>query len=68
MKENENEMTLFEDYLHSVKSIRIRSFSGPYFPAFGQNMEIYGVNLRIQPKCRKWEPGNLQIFSEYFRT
>ena len=22
-------------------------FSGPYFPVFGPNMEIYGVNLRI---------------------
>ena len=23
-------------------------FSGPHFPVFGQNMQIYGVNLRIQ--------------------
>ena len=23
-------------------------FSGPYFPVFGLNTEIYGVNLRIQ--------------------
>ena len=28
-------------------------FSGPYFPAFGLNPEIYGVNLRIQSKYRK---------------
>ena len=28
-------------------------FSGPYFPAFGQNTEIYGVNLRILSKCEK---------------
>ena len=33
----------------------IRSFSGPYFPAFGLNTEIYGVNLnlRIQSEYRK---------------
>ena len=31
---------------HCVKSVTIRSFSGLYFPAFGLNTEIYGVNLR----------------------
>ena len=31
-----------------VKSVRIRSFSGPYFPAFGLNTERYSVSLRIQ--------------------
>ena len=29
---------------HCVKVVQIRSFSGPYFPAFGLNTEIYGVN------------------------
>ena len=29
---------------------------------------IRTVNLRIQPKCRKCEPGDLRIFSEYFPT
>ena len=33
---------------HCVKSVRIRSFSGPYFPTFGLNTESYGVSLRIQ--------------------
>ena len=31
--------------LHCVKSVRIRSFSGPYFFAFGLNTERYEVNL-----------------------
>ena len=39
----------------------MRSFSGPYFPAFGLNTERYGpeklrirtVSLRIQPECGK---------------
>ena len=34
---------------HFVKSVRIRSFSGPYFPAFGLKTERYTVSLRIQP-------------------
>ena len=38
---------------HSVKSVCIRSYSGPHFPAFGLNTERYGVSLRIQSKCRK---------------
>ena len=28
-------------------------FSGPYFPVFGLNMEIYGVNIRIQSEYEK---------------
>ena len=39
--------------LHCVKSARIRSYSGPYFPAFGQNTERYSVSLRIQSKMRE---------------
>ena len=30
-----------------------QSFSGPCFPAFGLNTEIYSVTLRIQSKCGK---------------
>ena len=36
---------------NSVKSVRIRSFSGPQFPAFRLNTEIYEISLRIRPKC-----------------
>ena len=36
-----------------VKSAQIRSFSGPHFPAFGMNTEIYRVNLRILSECGK---------------
>ena len=38
---------------HGVKSVRIQSFSGPYFPAFGLNTEVYRVNFRIQTECGK---------------
>ena len=40
---------------HSVKSVHIRSYSGPYFPTFGLNTEKYYVSLRIQ--C---EPGKIR--------
>ena len=34
-----------------MKCVRIRSYSGLYFPAFRLNMERYSVSLRIQSKC-----------------
>ena len=33
---------------HYMKSVRIWSFSGPIFLAFGLNREKYGISLRIQ--------------------
>ena len=39
--------------LQYVKSVRIRSYSCPYFPAFGLNTERYSVSLRIQSECGK---------------
>ena len=38
---------------HCVKTVLIRSYSGPHFPAIGLNTEIYGVSLRIQSECGK---------------
>ena len=31
-------------------------FSGPYFPAFGLNREMYRVNLRVQLNAGKYGP------------
>ena len=39
--------------LHYVKSVQVRNFSGPCFPVFGLNMEIYCVNHRIHSKYGK---------------
>ena len=33
---------------HCVKRVRIRSYSGPHFPALRLNTERYSVSLRIQ--------------------
>ena len=44
---------------HCAKSVRIQSYSGPHFSAFGLNTERYSVSLRytislrIQSKCGK---------------
>ena len=38
---------------HCVKSVRIRSYSGPYISGFGLNTERYKVSLRIQSECGK---------------
>ena len=56
---------------HCAKSVEIRSFSGPYFPAFGLNTKIYGVNFRIQSECRKYRQEKLRIwtlFTQYITT
>ena len=39
--------------MHCVKSVRTRSYSGPYFPAFQLNAEIHYVNLHIQSEGGK---------------
>ena len=38
---------------HWVKSVRIRRYSSPYFPAFVLSTERYFISFRIQTKCRK---------------
>ena len=43
-------LTLFTRDIHCVKSVRIQSFSGPYFPVFRPNMS---VSIRIQSKYGK---------------
>ena len=44
--------------MHSVKSVRIRTYSGPYFPTFGLNTERYGV---FSPNAGKYGPEKLRI-------
>ena len=40
-------------FKHCVKSVHIRSYSGPYLPTFELNSERYRVSLCIQSECRK---------------
>ena len=53
---------------HCVKSVQIRSFSGPYFPVFGLNTEIYSVNLCIQSKYRKIRTRKKVVFEHFPRS
>ena len=46
---------------HYVKSVRIRGFSSPYFPALGLNTETYGVSHLIQSRRGKYGPEKLRI-------
>ena len=43
-------------------------FSGPYFPVFGLNTEIYGVNLRIQSEYRKIQTRKNSVFGHFLRS
>ena len=43
-------------------------FSGPYFPLFGLNTEIYGVNLRIQTEYRKIRTRKVSVFGNFSRS
>ena len=50
---------------HCVKSVHIRSFFGPYFPAFRLNTERFGEFFRIQSECgkiRTWKTPNTDTF------
>ena len=39
--------------------------SGPYFPVFGLNTEIYSVNLLIESEYRKIRTRNNSIFGHF---
>ena len=51
--------------MNCVKSVRIRSFPGPYFPAFGLNTERYGVFL-CQSECWKIRTKNAPNMDTFY--
>ena len=53
--------------MHCVKSVQIRRSSGPYFPAFGLNTKIYGVNIRIQFEYKKISTRKTSVFGHFSR-
>ena len=50
---NKNSRNSAGTFHHCVKSVYIRTFCGPYFPAFGLNTQRYFVSLRSQSECEK---------------
>ena len=64
-------LVFFSNAFHYVKSVHIRSFSSPFFHAFGLNTERYRVPLRIQFKCGKIQARktpNTDIFHVVFSS
>ena len=53
--------------LHCLKSVRIRSFSGPYFPAFGLNTERYSVSLPSVPMRENTDQKNSE-YEQFLRS
>ena len=52
----------------SWKLSKYELFSGLYFLVFGLITEIYGVNLRIQSKCRKIRTRKRFVFKHFSRS
>ena len=54
---------------HCVKSVRIRSFSNPYFPRFTLINERYSISLRIQSEsgkmCTRKTPNTDKSFTQW---
>ena len=46
---------------HCEKNVRIRNFSGPYFPVFGLSTKVWRVNICIQSVFGKYGPEKLQL-------
>ena len=53
---------------HCVKCVRIRSYSGPQFPAFGLNSERYGVSLLYSVQMRENADQNNSEYGHFSRS
>ena len=62
---------LFSSHLLLVTAWKVYKYgviSGPYFPVFELNMEIYFVNLCIHAKYRKIRTRNNPVFGPFLRS
>ena len=59
---------LYNCSIHCVKCVLIRSYTGPYFLAFGLNTDRYSVSLRIQSKCGKMRTRANSVFEHFSRS
>ena len=57
--------SLYNRLVTAWKVSKYGVISGPYFPVFGLNTKIYGVNLRIQSKYRKIRTRNNSAFGNF---
>ena len=56
---------LFAQYFAAWKVFKYGVFSGPYFPVFGLDAEIYFVNLRIQSEYGKIRTKKNSVFKHF---
>ena len=64
-------LPFFNIYAYSTTGWKMSKYwviSGPYFPVFGLNTEIYSVNLRIQSEYRKIRTRNNSAFGHFSRS
>ena len=65
---------LFKDFTQNierycVESVRVRSYSGPYFPAFGLNKDRITPYLSLfSPNAGKYGPEQLRILTQCVRN
>ena len=57
-----------EDRITARKMSKYGVISGPYFPVFGLNTEIYFRNLGIQSEYRKMRTRNNSVFGHFSRS
>ena len=55
----------FDEIIIARKVSKYGVFSGPYFPVFGLNTEIYGVILRIHSEHRKIRTRKNSLFGHF---
>ena len=63
--------SLMVGFLTSVTAWKVTIygvFSGPHFPVFGLNTEIYEVNLRIHSEHRKMQTRKNSVFGHFSRS
>ena len=61
-----NQMILLQSLtLHCLKSVRVQSYSGPHFPAFGLSTERYGVRSECGKMRTRITP-NMDTFHTVF--
>ena len=57
---NFNNLSLLQAYIHCVKSVQIRSFSGPYFRAFGPEKTPYLDTFHAVIAQHNFDPTSLK--------
>ena len=64
-------MAILRSKIETVTAWKVSKYgviSGPYFPVFGLNTEIYFINFCIQSEYRKIQARNNSVFGHFLRS